>query len=191
MLFEITLVIIGVLFLIFILAFIAIYNSFITLRSRINNAWAQIDVQMKKRYDLVPNLVETVKGYANYEKGVLTEVTKARASMANAGTIAEKAKASNMMTDALKSLFAVTENYPELKANKNFLMLQEELSGIENKIAYSRQFYNDTVMGYNMKREKIPYSIIASMFGFEKREYFKPPEGESEAIKKPVKVKFE
>ena len=174
-----------------ILAFIGVYNSFITLKNRIENAWAQIDVQMKKRYDLVPNLVETVKGYAKHEKETLTEITKARAATANAKTVGEKAQASNMLTGALKTLFAVSESYPELKANKNFLMLQEELSVIENTIAYSRQFYNDTVMEYNMKRQKIPYNIVASIFGFKEKEYFEPPEEEKEAIKKAPKVKFQ
>lgn len=180
--------IIGFVILVAILVFVGMYNSFVTLKNRIDNAWAQIDVQLKKRYDLVPNLVETVKGYAAHEKGTLENVTNARAAMANAGTMTEKADASNMLTGALKSLFAVVENYPDLKANKNFLLLQEELSGIESKIAYARQFYNDNVMSYNTKREHFPDSIIANMFHFGKRDYFKPPEGED--LQKVPKVKF-
>ncbi|MCD4740161.1 LemA family protein [archaeon] len=174
--------------LIVVLFVVGTYNSFVTKKHRIDNAWAQIDVQLKKRYDLVPNLVETVKGYATHEKTTFIQVTQARSAMNKAGTIAEKAKASNMLTDALKSLFAVVENYPDLKANKNFLLLQEELSGIENKIAYARQFYNDNVMSYNMKREKFPSSIIAGIGKFEKREYFEPPEGEN--LQKAPQVKF-
>jgi LemA protein len=167
---------------------IAAYNSLIILRMRINNAWSQIDVQLKRRYDLIPNLVETVKGYAKHEKSVFTEVTKARAAMAGAQTMADKAKASNMMSDTLKSLFAVAENYPQLKANENFKMLQEELSGTESKIAYSRQFYNDNVMVFNTKIQVFPTSIIAALFRFTDREFFKT---ESEAERQPVKVKFD
>jgi LemA protein len=166
--------------------FFLVYNSLITLRNRIENAWSQIDVQLKKRYDLIPNLVETVKGYARYEKSVFENVTKARAMMANAGSIADKAKADNMLTGALKSLFAVAENYPNLKANENFKMLQEELSGIESKIAYARQFYNDTVLKYNTKIQTFPSNIIANMFNFAAKEFFKT-EGEE---RKAVKVKF-
>ena len=133
----------------FILALIIVFNSLIWKRNRVKNAWHQIDVQLQRRYDLVPNLVETVKGYAKHERGVFTEVTKARTAMMNAGTIPQKAKASNMLTNALKSLFAVAEAYPDLKASANFMQLQEELSGIESKIAYARQFYNDSVLSFN------------------------------------------
>ncbi|MCX6772699.1 MAG: LemA family protein [Candidatus Micrarchaeota archaeon] len=170
----------------FVLIFVLIYNSLIQQRMRVDNAWSQIDVQLKKRFDLVPNLVETVKGYAKHEKELLTDITKARAAMANAGTMNEKAKADNMLSSTLKSLFAVVENYPQLKANENFLMLQEELSGIEEKIAYSRQFYNDSVLTYNTAIATIPTSIIAGMFGFAAKEFFKT-EGEE---RKNVKVKF-
>jgi len=164
------------------------HNSFVTKRTRVEEAWSQIDVQLKKRNDLIPNLVETVKGYATHEKTTFTQVTQARAAMANAGTVAEKAQASNMITGALKSLFAVTENYPELKANKNFLLLQEELTGIESKIAYARQFYNENVKDYNIMREKFPSSIIAGMFSskFPKKEFFEIEEAE----KAVPKVKF-
>ncbi len=166
--------------------FIAIYNSFISLRNRVENGWAQIDVQTKKRFDLVPNLVETVKGYASHEKSVLTEVTEARAAISKAGSPGERIEAENQLTGALKTLFAVSENYPDLKANQNFLMLQEELSGIENKIAYARQFYNDTVMRFNEKCQKFPSNIVARIFGFKEKVYF---EVEPES-RESVKVKF-
>jgi len=123
---------------------IGIYNRLITLRNRSDNAWAQVDVQLRRRYDLIPNLVETVKGYAKHEASVFEKVTEARSKAINAGTVKEQGEAENMLTGALKSLFAVVENYPDLKANQNFLMLQEELAGTEGKIAYARQFYNDT-----------------------------------------------
>ncbi|MFH0977948.1 MAG: LemA family protein [Candidatus Woesearchaeota archaeon] len=162
------------------------YNRLIILRTRIDNAWSQIDVQLKRRYDLIPNLIETVKGYAKHEKGVFEAVTKARTAFMKAGSLAEKAKASNQITSALKSLFAVAESYPTLKANENFMQLQEELSGTESKIAYSRQFYNDNVMSFNQSIMTFPTNLIANMFKFVQREYFKTAEGE----KKPVKVKF-
>ncbi|MFH1751157.1 MAG: LemA family protein [Candidatus Micrarchaeota archaeon] len=168
---------------IFLLWFIAIYNGLITLRNRIENAWSQIDVQLKKRYDLIPNLVETVKGYARYEKSVFENVTKARAAMANAGSVTDKAKADNMLTGALKSLFAVAENYPNLKANENFRQLQEELSGIESKIAYARQFYNDSVLEFNTSIQTVPSNIVAGIGGFTKRDYFKVEEAERQNVK--------
>ena len=180
------LLILGGVVLFVILVFVLLYNSLIQQRMRVDNSWAQIDVQLKKRYDLIPNLVETVKGYAKHEKDLLTDITKARAAMANAGSMAEKAKADSMLSSTLKSLFAVVENYPQLKANENFLMLQEELSGIEEKIAYSRQFYNDSVLGYNTAIQTIPTSMIAGMFGFSAKEFFKAEEGE----RANVKVKF-
>ena len=162
------------------------YNSFVTLRNRIDNSWSQIDVQLKKRYDLVPNLVETVKGYVKHERGTFAEITKARTAWSKAQTVPEKAKASNMLTGALKSLFAVSENYPTLKANENFLMLQEELSGIENKIAYARQFYNDTVLEYSNKTQHFPGNLFAGAFGFKQKDYFEI----KEEAKTPVKVSF-
>jgi len=170
-----------------ILFFIIIFNSLVALRNRIDNAWAQIDVQTKKRYDLIPNLVETVKGYAKHERTVFNEVTKARATMAKAGTMGEHAKAQDMLTGALKSLFAVAENYPILRATENFKMLQEELSGIESKIAYARQFYNDSVLALNVKVQQFPYSIIAKTFKFQQRPYYKV----EEKARAPVKVTFE
>jgi LemA protein len=162
------------------------YNRLIVLRNRIDNAWSQIDVQLRRRYDLIPNLVETVKGYAAHEKEVFEKVTQARASMASATTVAEQGQAQNQITQALKSLFAVAEAYPDLKANQNFLLLQEELSGTESKIAYARQFYNDTVMAYNTLIQSFPANILAGMFAFTEREYFPM----DEAAREPVKVQF-
>lgn len=170
-----------------VLFFIGGYNGLVGMRNRVRNALSQIDVQLKRRYDLIPNLVDTVKGYAKHEKGIFETVSKARAAWSNATSVGEKAEAGNMMGSALKSLFAIAENYPSLKANENFMMLQEELSGTESKIAYSRQFYNDSVLEYNTKIEQFPTSIIAGMFGFGKSEFFQMPEEE----KKPVKVKFD
>lgn len=168
------------------LALAGIYNRLVTLRNRIDNAWSQIDVQLKRRYDLIPNLVETVKGYAAHERELLENVTKARAEAISAGSVGEQGKAENALTGTLRSLFAVAENYPDLKANQNFLMLQEELSGTESKIAFSRQFYNDTVMSFNTSVQTFPSNIVASTFGFTSREYFEIEEGARE----PVKVDF-
>ena len=179
----IVLIIIGVVA----VAAIGIYNGLITLRNRSDNAWAQVDVQLRRRYDLIPNLVETVKGYAAHEKETFQKVTEARAQAINAGTVSEQGKAENMLTGALKSLFAVVESYPDLKANQNFLMLQEELAGTEGKIAYARQFYNDTIMKFNTKQQVFPSNIIASMFNFQEKEYFEIEEPEA---KEPVKVEF-
>ena len=165
---------------------IGIYNGLVRLRNQVKNAWSQIDVQLKRRTDLIPNLIETVKGYASHEKGVFIKVTEARSALMNATGVEDQAQANNMLTGALKSLFAVAENYPELKANQNFMMLQEELAGTESKIAYARQFYNDTVLKYDNKREKFPSNIIANMFGFKDREYFEV----GEADREPVKVDF-
>jgi len=166
---------------------IGIYNSLVNFRNRCDNAWAQVDVQLRRRYDLIPNLVETVKGYAKHEREVFQNVTEARSAAINAGTVKEQGKAENMLTGALKSLFAVVENYPDLKANQNFLMLQEELAGTEGKIAYSRQFYNDSVMKFNVKQQVFPSNIVARMFNFQEREYF---EIEEPTAREPVEVKF-
>jgi LemA protein len=165
---------------------VAMYNGLVVLRNRIENAWSQIDVQLKRRTDLIPNLLETVKGYASHEKEVFLKVTEARSALVNAQGVHDRAEANNMLTGALKTLFAVAEAYPELKANQNFMMLQEELAGTESKIAYARQFYNDTVLKYDNKREKFPSNIIANMFGFKDREYFEV----AEADREPVKVDF-
>ena len=180
------------LFIIIIIAGIAIfyfwmlYNSLITAKVRIQEALSHIDVQLKRRTDLIPNLLETVKGYAKHEKELLVNITKARTSLMSAKTTHDKAEANNMLSDTLKSLFAVAENYPDLKANQNFGKLQDELSDTENKIAYSRQFYNSNVMDYNTKVAVFPNSIIANMFGFKAAEFFEAQEEE----RKPVKVSF-
>ena len=165
---------------------IAIYNGLVTLRNRCENAWSQIDVQLKRRNDLIPNLIETVKGYAKHESETFQKVTEARAAMANAKTVKETSDANNMITGALKSLFMVAEAYPELKANTNFLKMQEELTATENKISFARQFYNDSVMKYDTKRQVFPSNIIAGMFNFKDRDYF---EVEDSAREVP-KVKF-
>ena len=168
------LIIIGVLVFLLIVWIIAIYNKLIRDRNRADNAWHQIDVQLKRRYDLIPNLVETVKGYATHEREVFEKVTQARTMGINAQTVGDQAQAENMITGALKSLFAVAEAYPDLKANQNFLMLQEELAGTESKIAFARQFYNDSVMSYDTDRQRFPANVIAGMFSgaFTPREYF-------------------
>jgi len=159
------------------------YNSLVKMRARTRNAWAQIDVQLKKRFDLIPNLVETVKGYAKHENEVLTEVTKARASVGGAQTTSEKIDANNQLSGALSRLMVVMERYPELKANTNFMDLQGQLRDIETKIAYSRQFYNDTVMLYNQKTEMFPARIVAAIFKFKAEVYFKADEAEKAAPK--------
>lgn len=158
---------------------IGIYNRLVALRNRIENAWAQIDVQLKRRIDLIPNLVETVKGYATHEKETFQRVIEARSALVNAGgNVTASAQADSMLTGALKSLFAVAEAYPDLKANQNFLMLQEELSGTEGKIAYARQFYNDSVLQYDNAIESFPNNILAGMFRFLPKPYFEAPEAD-------------
>jgi LemA protein len=179
----ILLVIVGAL----VLIVVGMYNSLVTLRNRAENAWSQVDVQLRRRYDLIPNLVETVKGYAKHEREVFEKVTQARAAAIDAKTVKDQGQAENMLTGALKSLFALAEAYPDLKANQNFLQLQEELSGTESKIAYARQFYNDMVMKFNQKQQVFPSNIIANMFSFKEKEYF---EIEEPAAKEPVKVSF-
>ena len=164
-----------------------LFNSLVRESTEIDEAWSQIDVQLKRRNDLIPNLVETVKGYAKHEKTVFSDVTKARSALMSAGTPAKLAEADNMLTGALKSLFAIAENYPQLKANENFIELQKELSDTEDKIAYARQYYNTQVMDYNVKVKTFPNSLLAGMFGFPVKEFFKTPENERE----PVKVKFD
>ena len=164
------------------------YNGLVKTRNRVDNAWSQIDVQLKRRHDLIPNLVETVKGYAAHDRGTLEAVTNARANAINASSqgVAEQAQAENVLSGALKSLFAVAEAYPDLKANQNFLQLQEELTSTEDRIAYARQFYNDSVLNYNNRIQTFPRNVLAGVFNFEKREYF---EGDPEASG-PVKVQF-
>jgi LemA protein len=148
------------------------YNGLVSLRNRIENAWAQIDVQLKRRYDLIPNLVETVKGYAAHERETLDAVITARNAGMNAQGPHDQAEAENQISGALKSLFALSEAYPDLKANQNFAQLQEELTGTEGRIAYARQFYNDTVYRYNTKVQSFPANVLANMFRFSEREYF-------------------
>lgn len=165
--------IVVILIIIFLIAtFIHMYNRLVSLKNRVKNSYAQIDVQLKRRNDLIPNLVETVKGYAAHEKGVLEEVTKARSNVMNASNIKETSDADNQLTSALKSLFAVAENYPDLKANSNFQQLQEQLSETEDKISYARQFYNDTVLMYNNACQQFPSSILAKLFGFKEEAFF-------------------
>ena len=166
---------------------VGFYNTLISLRNRCDNAWSQVDVQLRRRYDLIPNLVETVKGYAKHEREVFERVTEARSKAMDAPTVKEQGQAENQLAGALKTLFAVAENYPDLKANQNFLMLQEELAGTEGKVAYARQFYNDSVMKFNVRQQVFPSSLIARMFNFKEKEYFDIGE---EAAKGPVKVTF-
>jgi LemA protein len=163
------------------------YNGLVRLKNRTGEAWSDIDVQLKRRYDLIPNLVSTVKGYAAHESGVFEKVTEARAKAMSATGVADKGQAENMLTGALKSVFAIAEAYPDLKANQNFLELQRELSDTENKIQAARRFYNGNVMELNTKIEMFPSNIIAGMFNFEKRVFF---ELDDAAAKEPVKVEF-
>jgi LemA protein len=165
----------------------SVYNGLVSLRNNMDKAWANIDVLLKQRTDLIPNLVEAVKGYMKYEKQVLTDITALRTSMMSAQTPREKAVASEGISAALKTIFAVSEKYPNLKANENFLQLQNQLVAIENQIADRREFYNDAVMLYNTRIKSVPDNIIAGMFNFRESEYFKVVEEE----KKPVQVKME
>jgi LemA protein len=155
-----------------VIGFAAIYNGLVSLRNQAKNAWAQIDVQLKRRHDLIPNLVETVKGYAKHESGTLERVIQARNMAISAQGVAQRAEAENQLTGALKTLFAVSEAYPDLKANQNFIMLQEELTSTESKVAFARQFFNDRTMAYNTAIESFPGNLIAGQFGFTKREFF-------------------
>lgn len=179
-------IILGIIVLLIIFV-ISIYNSLVTLKQRVKNAWSQIDVQLQRRFDLIPNLVECVKGYMSHEEDVLTKVTELRTSWANASTISEKVELDNQLSGALKTIMAVSENYPDLKASQNFSELQEELRNTENKISYSRQFYNDTTTRYNTKLELFPSNIIAGMFHFTPETLFKT---ESDEARKNVKVDF-
>ena len=163
------------------------YNGLISSRNRVKNAWSQIDVQLQRRFDLIPNLVETVKGYMTHENEVLTKVTELRNAWANAGSVKEKSNLDNELSGALKTIMAVSENYPDLKANQNFSQLQEELQNTENKISFSRQFYNDSATKYNIKLETVPSNIVASLFKFQPEDLF---EAESAEARKNVKVDF-
>src|SRR3954451_23427257 len=181
------LIVLGVIVLL-VIVLIASYNGLVQLRNRVDNAWAQIDVQLKRRYDLIPNLVETVKGYAGHERQTLEAVIQARNMAMSAQGPQQQAQAENMISGALKSLFALSEAYPDLKANQNFLNLQEELTGTEGRISYARQFYNDTVQKWNTKIQTFPAVIIAGMFHYQPREYF---EAEAPAEREPVRVSFD
>ena len=183
MILIIVLIVVVVLLLLF---FVAQYNGLVKLKNRVENAWAQIDVQLRRRYDLIPNLVETVKGYAAHESETLEAVVQARNAAMSAGGPADAAQSENMLTGTLKSLFALSEAYPDLKANANFLELQEELISTESRIAFARQHYNDSVLGYNTKIQSFPSNIIAGMFSFAEREYFEV-EGDARG---PVQVEF-
>ena len=176
-------IIIGIIVLILITWFISTYNKLIQGKNIVKNAWSQIDVQLKRRYDLIPNLVEIVKDYMSYEQETLENVTKARNMAMGASGMAQQAQAENMLTGALKSLFAVVENYPELKANENVMKLQEELTSTENRISYARQFYNDSVMRFNTMIEMFPTNILAGMFNFKAFEFFEAPEEERKNVK--------
>jgi len=175
-------IVLGIVALVIVFA-VGVYNGLIKLRNQVKDAWSGIDVQLKRRYNLIPNLVETVKGYAKQESTVFEKVTKARAAAINAKTPAEQGKTENMLSGALKSLFAVSEAYPELKSNQNFLDLQKELSLTEDKIQASRRFYNGTVRDFNTKLEVFPNNILAGVFNFKKEEFFQI-EGTEEEVKK-------
>ena len=179
--------IILIILVVLVFAVIAVYNGLVKARQKVENAWSQIDVQLQRRFDLIPNLVESVKGYMEHEKTVLSKVTELRSSWASASSVAEKAQLDNKLSETLKTIMAVSENYPDLKANQNFSELQEELRNTENKISFSRQFYNDSVTIYNTKLETVPSNIIASMFNFKAKELF---ETENEEARKNVKVSF-
>jgi LemA protein len=178
-------IVIGVIVLLVIIV-IVMYNRLVRLRNRIDAAWSQIDVQLKRRYDLIPNLVETVRGYASHERETFEQVTRARQQAVDASGIEDQAKAENFLTQTLRSLFAVAEAYPQLQANQNFLALQEELTGTEGRIAFSRQFYNEQVLAYDNSIEVFPTNVLAGAFGFKERAYF---EAET-ASREPVKVDF-
>jgi LemA protein len=165
------------------LALVSMYNSLITLKNRVDEAWSDISVQLKRRYDLIPNLISTVKGYATHEKEVFEKVTEARTKAMNAGNAGEKAEAENMLSGTLKTLFAVSENYPELKANENFLELQRELTDTEDKIMASRRFYNGNVRDFNTKIEVFPTNLLAGALNFTKREFFEAADSEKENVK--------
>jgi len=166
---------------------VGLYNSIVSLRNKVNNAWHQIDVQLRKRYDLIPNLVEAVKGYAAHEKETLQSVVSARNFGINAKSVSEQAKAENQITSTLKSLFAISERYPNLKADQHFLKLMEQLNGIESNIAYARQFYNDMIMKFNTRIQTFPGNIVAKIFKFTGKDYF---EIEDKSVREPVKVSF-
>ncbi|HIT22157.1 MAG TPA: LemA family protein [Candidatus Scybalousia intestinigallinarum] len=175
-------IVLGIVVVLFFIA-ILLYNRLVVLRNKKDNEWAQIDVQLKRRADLIPNLVETVKGYAKHESSTFEEVIQARNSLVSAKTPEEEIKKNNELTNAISKLFALAENYPDLKANQNFLSLQNDLKETEDKISMARQFYNDTVLTYNNQVEMVPTNIIASMFGFKKAAFFEVDESEKSVPK--------
>ncbi|HPD45909.1 MAG TPA: LemA family protein [Anaerohalosphaeraceae bacterium] len=181
------LLIIGVIVLVAIVALIGIYNALVRLRNQVDNAWSQIDVQLKRRHDLIPNLVETAKGYMQHERQTFESITQARSQAMGAKTVEQASRAEGMLSDALSKFMLVVENYPELKANQNFLALQEELTSTENKIAFARQGYNDQVLFYNNKIQMFPSNVVAGMFNFTKRDFF---EIENAAEREVPKVSF-
>lgn len=182
--------IIWIILVLIVLWIVFVYNGLVKLRNRTKESWSDIEVQLKRRYDLIPNLVNTVKGYAHHEKTVFEDVTIARANTVSANTKEEKSKAENALSNTLKTLFAVAENYPELKASANFLDLQRELADTENKIQAARRFYNGLVMGLNTRIESFPSNLIAGIFKFNKEEFFGIPEGREEE-REAVKIKFD
>src|SRR6516164_5523402 len=183
-------IVFGVIAVLLIVSAIGIYNRLVNRRIETENAWSQIDVQLKRRYDLIPNLVETVKGYASHEKETLEKVIQARNMAMNARGVGEQAQAENVLSGTLKSLFAVAESYPDLKANQNFLGLQEELKSTENRIGFARQHYNDVVGQYNSTLMRFPANIVGGMFGFKPADFFQLDAAEAEAVKKAPQVKF-
>ncbi|HEY7106868.1 MAG TPA: LemA family protein [Acidimicrobiia bacterium] len=183
---TVVLIVIGVILVLIVLWLVFGYNGLVRDRNRVDGAWSQIDVQLKRRHDLIPNLVETVKGYAAHERGTFDSVTQARSQAINAQGPVQQAQAENQLTGALKSLFAVAEAYPDLKANQNFLQLQEEVTSTEDRISYARQFYNDSVVSYNTRIQRFPTVFLANMFHFERRELFDAAPEDTE----PVQVQF-
>ena len=181
------LIIVGVVIVLLVLFIIGIYNSLIGLRNQVDNAWSQIDVQLKRRHDLIPNLIETTKGYMQHERGTFEAITNARSQAMGAKTVAESAKAEGVLGEALSKFMLVVENYPDLKANQNFLALHEELTSTENKISFARQNYNDQVLFFNNKIQMFPSNVIAGMFTFSKRDFFQV---ESAAEREVPKVSF-
>ena len=176
-----------------VLVFALIYNGLVTKKVATENAWSQIDVQLKRRHDLIPNLVETVKGYAAHEKETLERVIQARnsaVSAARGGNVGEQAQAENILTGALRQIFALSESYPDLKANQNFMQLQEEVVSTENRIGFARQHYNDSVSVYNTSTQHIPANIVAAIGGFRPRQFFELDAGEAQTVKQPPKVQF-
>jgi LemA protein len=186
----IILLIVGGLALLFVLFLVFTYNGLVSRRIEKDNGWSQINVQLQRRHDLIPNLVETVKGYAKHEQGTLEKVIQARNQAVSAGSVADKAQAENQLTSAVRGLLAIAEAYPDLKANQNFLALQEELTATENRIGFARQHYNDVVSQYNQALQQFPSNIVAGMFGFRSADFFNLDPAEAAAVKEVPKVQF-